>query len=77
MMNKKFSLPEMESRRFIQDPGFLDDPHALWAAMKFLSIAGGAIAAVESVKTYAGLIRKKRKTCGPSVPISADALYLH
>jgi hypothetical protein len=57
---------DIDNRPCIQDPGFLNTPHALWAMELFLAIAGGAASAVESVERYGGLTTKKKKaSCLP------------
>jgi hypothetical protein len=77
MARKHLNPQGMESRQCIQDPGFFDDPHAVWAAMMFLSIDGRAAFAVESVQRYAGLTQKKKKVSCLSRHCHPDPLYLN
>ncbi|MBN1440412.1 MAG: hypothetical protein JW929_13470 [Anaerolineales bacterium] len=71
-------VEDMEIRKCIQDPGFLDDPHARWAALRFVELAGHrADVAVESVEPYAGLIQKKKKAGCPVTRGQPVPFYLN
>jgi hypothetical protein len=61
MVKTPFILRKIEPRPCIQDPGFLEDPQALWALAMFLAFADRAAVAVESAQRYALIAMNKEK----------------
>ena len=76
MAKESFNPMEMKPRSCMQDPGFLDDPHARWAVVMFVATAGRATFAVESVQRYAGLAQKKKKASFVTGAYHPDPEYL-
>jgi hypothetical protein len=76
-MTDKPSFPSDRTSRYcIQDPGFLDDPHAVWAAVMFIALADRTAGAVESVQRYAGMIQTKKTVSSSLRPGHPVPLYL-
>jgi hypothetical protein len=77
MAKTRLNPPQLQTRKCIQDPGFLEDPHALWAVMLFISFPGRANSAVESVQRYAGLTQKRKKAGCWSWQAHPEQTYLN